>query len=335
MAAWKPLAVCLVVAPCALAQQSPLPSEGVIFDDFQYESTEWCRELDGSCDTQSPPGYPPAGSLYGRNEWVITENGDTEYKRAWYQSNWHEHPIDYPHPSSSLHAGTDSLFGYLTFRADADNYPPGANPQQISSGFASRRGTWAARVNFGDMEPASMGAMIQAFWLISPAVSLDVNGNWGRNEIDIEWNNFFRDQNNQNYHYLSTVHHTGHSFWPGNPPRRVPLFSPSWPDGDGGVPIEQDWSCKFIWDENGPNEDVAMLEGEDCSKIINKQTIQIDCPGSSCREYTPNHDPWILLFVQVTENDIFFRIKSLGWGGTIFAKSQRDDIPSKDRKSVV
>ena len=309
--------VCVVSSHSAFAQ---LPSEGVIFDDFEYTSTTWCSEVNGTCSG----GYPPAGSVFGRNVWHTSVSRATTNSRSWYRYLWQEQNNEDTGTSLNVTTGNN---GHLTFRASAGTYSGhqagNTIPRQIISGFTARRGTWAARVNFGDMEPANVADFVQAFWTWSLTHGRASDGTDRWNEFDFEWNNRFNGTSQQ-YHYLRTGHTAGDISNANASASHVPLFSPAWPDGDSGSPINFDWSCKFVW---GNFEDVAKLGGEDCSKVVNQETV---------RGHTPLYDPGMVLFLQITNTSVFYAIVSDGWGGVLVANSNTSSrIPNLPMATLV
>lgn len=119
------------------------------------------------------------------------------------------------------------------------------------------------------------------------------------------------------YHYLRTGHTAGDVSNANASTSHVPLFSPAWPNGDAGSPVIYDWSCKFVW---GNYEDVRKLDGEDCSKLINQETVH---------GHTPLYDPGMILLLQITDNTVFYDIVSDGWGGVLVAHSNTSNrIPN-------
>ena len=149
----------LIAGPREIYAQ--LPSQGVIFDDFEYTSTTWCSEANNACEGY-PNSQPPLGSVFGRNVWHTNTSGDTTNARAWYQYLWQELDyLEYQDTLSSLNVNGNGSH-HLIFRADSGSYgghksDKTISSRQIISGFTARRGTWAARVNFGDLEPATVG----------------------------------------------------------------------------------------------------------------------------------------------------------------------------------
>ena len=314
------VAVSLLISQLAYSQ---LPSGGVVFDDFEYTSTTWCSEVQDAC-TAFPNDQPPAGSVFGRNAWHTNVSGTTTNVRAWYRYLWQEQENEDAGTSFEVTSGNN---GHLTFRALAGSYngheAAGTIPRQIISGFTARRGTWAARVNFGDMEPAHVADFVQAFWTLSVAQGQAGVGDDRWNEFDYEWNSRFRDTSPpidpNTYPYLRTGHTVGQSGSAND--THWPLMGPAWPDGnprsldDGPF----DWSCKYVW---GSFEVVAGLGGEDCSEVINQ--TYVDAQGN-----TPLYDPGIVLFLQITDNSVYYTVQSDGWGGVLVATSDSDsDVPN-------
>ncbi|MCY3594663.1 MAG: T9SS type A sorting domain-containing protein [Bacteroidetes bacterium] len=308
---------------------SQLPPEGVIFDDFSYENTDWCSEVDGGC--QGNPGNSPVeGSVFGRNIWHTSTTGSTDSFRAWYHYLWQEHDIEnfstsYGTTSFGIDSLSSSTNNYLVIKADSGGTHADDTARQIISGFTARRGTWAARVNFGDLEPPDSSNLIQGFWTHSIALGQASNNLFRWNEIDFEWNNRFNGTD-QKYPYLFTGHTSGDvrgslKIIP------EPLYSPAWPHlhpDSSGSPTEGDWSCRFIWDNDYNTS--KLLSGSECSDILLQKTVH---------GYTPTLDPSIILFLQVTDTYVEYEIASYGWDGTIVAESQRSNrIPNLPMASL-
>ena len=315
---------------------SQLPSEGVIFDDFSYENTDWCSEVDGGC--QGNPGNSPAeGSVFGRNIWHTSTTGSTDSSRAWYHYLWQEHDIEnfstsYGTTSFGIDSLSSSTNNYLVIKADSGGTHANNTARQIISGFTARRGTWAARVNFGDLEPPDSANLIQGFWTHSIALGQASDNSFRWNEIDFEWNNSFSGTE-QEYPYLFTGHTSGDVRGTTSVITPEPLFSPAWPHPDSpGSPTNDDWSCKFIWGPDLNNADSLkirprwQLSGSECSDILLQKTVH----GN-----TPTGDPSIILFLQVTDTYLEYEIASYGWGGTIVAESQKSNrIPNLPMASL-
>lgn len=297
----------LFAGPCQVYAQ--LPIQGVIFDDFEYTSTTWCSEVNNTCEGFQD-SQPPSGSVFGRNVWHTSTSGVTTHTRAWCQYLWQE--LENQDTLTSLNVDGSGNH-HLIFRAEPGTYGghenDGTKPRQIISGFTARRGTWAARINFGDMEPANVVDFVQAFWTLSLVAGQATGNSMRWNEFDVEWNNRFNGTT-QLYHYLSTGHTIGDVSSPNDPTGLQPLFSPAWPNGDAGSPVIYDWSCKFVW---GSYEDVRKLGGEDCSKLINQETVH---------GHTPLYDPGMVLFLQIIDNTVFYNIVSDGWGRVLVAHSK-------------
>ena len=193
----------------------PLP-RGVVFDDLAYASTEWRETLlaDGPGGAFRPDADGPPGSLYGPNRWA-TADGETT-ARAWYRYGWQESTVaDFDGTLAPAPWGLRFTIPPGTYRADGCPNPAAPertlNPQQIVTGFAARRGTWAARVRLGALPPKDSAAVIQAFWLVGPygarvATGGGVQKAW--NEIDHEFNNAFLGRA-QAFDYDATGYRTG------------------------------------------------------------------------------------------------------------------------------
>lgn len=302
------VAVILFLHTNVVVSQS-LPPEGVIFDDFDYTSNAWNYELDG----WDPDAN--TGSVFGTNLWD-TPTGP-QNRRAWYVYHWQEDG-NFP-TGTSIAPTTIGPVSFLNISAQSGHYAghinDGSKAPTIASGFTARRGTWAARVNFGDVEPAALADLIEGFWTQSIANGY-VNGSNRWNEIDFEWNNRFRDwvyPYEQTNPYLATGYTYGSSMG-----QHRPLFAPAWPNGIGGNPTTYYWNCKYVW---GAQAVVQLLNDAECSQVLNQ--TYIDPQGN-----TPWSDPGIVLFIQVRDSDVFFGIQSDGWGGVIAAHTVREGPPT-------
>ncbi len=310
---------CMALIAGPRGAYAQLPSQGVVFDDFEYTSTTWCSEVNNTCEDY-PNSQPPSGSVFGRNVWHTNTSGATTDTRAWYQYLWQEQEYQDTLTSFNLN-GTG--YHHLIFRADSGSHggheSDGTKPRQIISGFTARRGTWAARVNFGDLEPANVADFVQAFWTLSLASGKATDGSTRWNEFDFEWNNRFNDTT-QTYHYLRTGHTAGDVSSANASTSHEPLFSPAWPNPENGAgsPKNFDWSCKFVW---GNHEYVSALNGQDCSRLINQDTVEVIIQQDTVK-YTPLYDPGMILVLQITDNTVFYDIVSDGWGGVLVAHSE-------------
>ena len=328
------MALPILIASLSQHDQSyaQLPAEGVIFDDFTYTSVEWCSEVnttgqEHSCQDMYPANpVPPSGSVFGPGLWHTNVGGSTTSSRAWYRYLWQEQYDEDEGTSFVIASGTDGN-SHLVIRADAGTYSgheaEGTSPRQIISGFTARRGTWAARVNFGNLEPANAADLVQAFWTLSLAFGQGNDGSVRWNEFDFEWNSRFNGKDTQTHPYLRTGHTIGDISSANATTSHVPLYSPAWPDDDVGSPTNFAWSCKFIW---GDNDDVMRLCGSDCSAIVLRKPVL----GN-----TPVHDPSMVLFLQITDESVYYEIASSGWGGVLVARSDESNrVPSLPMATV-
>ncbi len=264
------------------------PNLDVIFDDFSYRSTNWGSELDEGWNPTSAPN-----SVYGRTKWS-TPSGERN-QRLWYRYFWQESAST--DPQWDLSADPSSS-GRLTFSIDGREQPYAADgidgrlPQQIVTGFAARRGTWAARVTFGDLAPAAQSALIQAFWLISP-YSFFINNKRRKewSEVDVEWNNHFNGKTQQNP-YLRTGHTAGEG------PIEGPLYAPPRPQQQRTAPKAYAWSCA--------NSTIVLSE-EECSSLITE---------------TP-----VVILIQVSDSGVRYEIQAGDGSNRIFARSQQISPP--------
>ncbi len=160
------LSIILVGLHCAVIEGtlalSQLPPEGVIFDDFSYTSVEWCSEVNNGCP-DATMNMPPEGSIFGVNFWHTSIKGAGKKSRSWYRYLWQEQ--DDEHDSTLFRMdsyGVPKSIHHLTLGAKKGDYEK-ATARQVISGFTARRGTWAERVNFGDLEPADVLRSYKAF----------------------------------------------------------------------------------------------------------------------------------------------------------------------------
>ena len=316
---------CLCLQACVLLLGSTvafgqLPAGGVIFDDFDYVNIDWCNEAEGGCGAFG--GQPPAGSLFGANVWRTSDPGaatTTEVARAWYRFSWQE-LFENQFPTGTYFDVT-STPGYLAIGADAGNYTTadlaGRSARTVASGFHAFRGTWAASVNFSDLEPAAAADLFQAFWLWSPIFGRNASGTNVNVELDFEWNNRFLGTGQQ-YPFLRTGHTVGNASTAND--NHTPLEAPAWPDGSTNPVTQQlglDWTCKYYWGNQLNQADA--LDGDECSDVINQ--VFVDQNGN-----VPLSDPEIRLFLQITDTDIFYAVSSFGWGGVLIANSEHDNL---------
>jgi hypothetical protein len=288
------LLVAFLLIHSAVQAQGTLPREGVVFDDFKYDNASWISEVDSG-------ELPPDGSLYGRNAWHTSEAGVTTMSRAWYQYLWQER--------SDLISGTSIRTttrngGTLTITLPAGNYPEsrvsGFGDPHIASGFSARRGTWAARVTFSDLDPGHQAGLIQAFWLQGLAVAIAPDGSRRWNEVDFEWNNRFRGRN-QERPYL----HTGYTVGGSDHVYRY-LAAPGL-NGDGRLPpVDWTWSCNKIDGRRAQ----ALREAE-CNRLLVEG-------GSAGAGPLP-----VTLMMHVSEEGVYFDVEADGPNGRVVSRTIR------------
>ncbi len=165
----------------------------VVFDDFTYDPAEWAddRGLDSLFN---------AGSLFGWNVWERSLDGSRApyTDRLWYRGfAWTEPPLersDLIQAVPGAQAAGIEHGGLLLMAAAgyAGNEGGRADPE-VNSGFAARHGTWAASINFSDLD--DVRGLMQSFWTIGHYVAIVPGQNGGLkkawSEVDHEFNNWF------------------------------------------------------------------------------------------------------------------------------------------------
>ncbi|OZC03095.1 hypothetical protein [Rubricoccus marinus] len=315
----------LAAAPflCLRAQTPAALPENVLFDDFDYASTEWEQMMTGT----PPAARGPYGSLYGPNEWVVSASGETAERRLWYRYAWQEGGP--PQPERQLKTSTNGLlFSMMPGRHLADGCPDTTGgplpvlPQQIASGFSARRGTWASHVNLGTLPSPERAAMINAFWLLSPTVGVvrQPDGSDVRitNEVDHEWNNRFLGSS-QAYLFSSTGSTLGTQGLGRKAPMGTPLAPP--PLGinydreiDGAV--ADSWSCLYTRGETR-----LSLAPEACSALLQGRRVR-GLPA-------PEGEVFATWLIHIGDDGTRFTLVSDGWGGRLEMESSRLSPPTQ------
>lgn len=291
----------------------PLP-EGVLFDDFTYDSAEWVPTLLADREAGAVPG-----SLFGLNEWVVSPFGRTETRRLWYRYQWQE-SSSVP-PERQLEVTTTGL----RFTAGpgahlADGCPDGEHtisPQQVTTGFTARRGTWAARVRLGALPNPDHASMIHAFWLMGPSAGLVHTSSEDirvTNEIDHEWNNRFFGAP-QAHDYIST----GAARGTPEGHRKAPMASPDAlaPIGIGyDVVTDAAWTCSLS--RHGRQQ---TLQASACASLLRGDAVpSLEITADSV---------WSTLFFEVTDHGIRFELLAEVGGGILEMRSQSLTPPTQ------
>lgn len=308
MTRWLLGVALLALAAAARAQGLP---HGVVFDDFDYASTEWEQTISGATP---PPTRGPAGSLYGPNDWVVSTSGATAPVRMWYRYEWQE--SGYVPPERALEPTPTGLrFRVAPGRHQADGCVDAADPsrslsaQQIASGLTARRGTWVAHVRLGSLPDPERASMMHAFWLLG-AYSAWIPADGGQvrvtNEVDHEWNNRFLGRG-QAYAFSST----GASLGVGRGARKAPMGTPDAPpelgltyDREGDGEGERSWSCRYTRDGRA-----ETLGPEACSALLQGRAPD-GLPA-------PDGDAFTTLLIHVGDDGTRFGLVSDGWGGRV------------------
>ena len=302
----------LALSPPALAQSDAhaFPDDGVVFDDFVYDSVALPYEGSGYAIRFRPPetGEQP---LYGANVWcldVACERRATS--RFWYRYLWPERSFAVTDPKTRLdpEPGGD---GALTFVHEAGEHPPGGFPQQIASGFTARTGVWAAEVTFSALPDSTVPQVAQSFWTVSPHQTL--TGAEGppyaneasdrmRTEVDFEWNNWFGG--GPTPHYLAT----GAFEVTDADPKAIPMSA-------SGEPGDTPYSCRY----RPPGGAAAVLPPAACVRLLRD-----GIPGVG---RVP-----VSLLLRVDDRAVRFELLSRGWGGELSMTSpvRRDTVPSQE-----
>jgi hypothetical protein len=164
-----------------------------VFDDFSYSDTNFDADSDNNNE----------GSLFGDNTWSTCADGvsDTTTSRMWYRYNHTDAGVNANAKYVLSDAGTYQA--KLALRMELE-YDPSASHHHpiIRSGLKTREGTYAARVQFSELEDDAL--LIQSFWLQNGPDETHA-------EADVEWNNWFDlPQENLAQTGESYVHVTNH-----------------------------------------------------------------------------------------------------------------------------
>ena len=304
-----------VTASGVAAQTLP---ENVLFDDFEYASADWVPELRG---TPEAPDLGPPGSLFGPNRWVTSPEGKTETRKLWYRFGWRG--VGLIERGRTLAPTARGLRFSVApgLYAPEGCYPEGsrfdASPQQISTGFTARRGTWVSHVKLGALPDPNEAAMMHSFWLVGHARAW-ITGESGTlrsitNEVDHEWNNRFLG-GGQGAPYDATGAYVAvperHRSAPMGPPE-APLPTGPAPRLDtfeverGGGP----WSCRYT--RGGSSRDLAP---EACSTLLSGRAVS-GLPA-------PTGEVWSTLSIHIADGGIRFGLLSDGWGARIEMASE-------------
>lgn len=243
-----------------------------VFDDFDYQTTAWVDD-DGLDPSRN------AGSLFGWNAWARSADGATppEADRLWYRGfGWWEPAYDQPDHVAIVDADTVAGVerGGLLLLAPAGYTVPerGRAGAEVLSGFTARHGSWAARINFSDLD--DVRALKQSFWTISNYVAIvrRPDGTLGKawSETDHELNNWFhtvwksagRSAPTIAERYVSDEGSVfdGTGFIEGGRNQAVPMRGPEEPGGRSLPP----YHCKLV--RNG--DEIYSLAPASCADLI-------------------------------------------------------------------
>ena len=290
-----------------------------MFDDFTYGSTQWVSDSGTNTTLNS-------GSLFGWNVWSTSiGSGSTTRDRLWYRSfTWFERSVPaqyFMRSSGSQISGTE--YGSVTLRAPAGYTGPVDSQIEILSGFLAREGTWAARINFSDLD--DVRSMAQSFWTHGAYSAVAINPDDSnlrkyQSEMDHEFNNWFHhgwttctkagvscpggsELGSSYFSDNGGVHvATGYFEGPGNEGlHEVPMFGHPWPDG---VVLPEN-HCKLI--RNGSQE-YYRLSPASCSSII-----EGDAPRLIYGRPVLDEDIAVDLLISNQEGKTLFQIQASWW----------------------
>lgn len=304
------LLLAVLFASGAAAQE--LPAD-VLFDDFEYASTEWRATLTGDPDA---PDLGPEGSVFGPNEWVTSTSGETEMRRLWYRNGWQG--AGYTPEARTLTPTPDGLRFAVApgvHQGDGCRDENGSrysvSAREIASGFTARRGTWISRLRLGSLPDPDDASMIHAFWLLGHAHGW-VENDEGEpmrltNEIDHEWNNRFLG-GSQPFFFSSTGAATGtRAGW-----KKAPMSSPLLPAVTPGrsfrLSTPNAWTCRYTRGETD-----LSLTPEACAALLEGRTVDT-LPR-------PTGEVWTTLLLHVGDEGIRYRLVSDGWGARVEMRS--------------
>ena len=183
----KPEPPPVVYVPC-----DGMGNQPAVFDDFSYLNTDFDKDTDNE------------GSVFGSNVWSTCNDGavDSTMSRLWYRYNQTDVRVN-PKAKYVIQS-PDKYYAKLIFRMESGYDPTVLHHHPIiRSGLKTREGTYAARVQFSELEDDAL--LIQSFWTQNGPGEVHA-------ETDIEWNNWFElPQHEGRQTGESYVHATNHS----------------------------------------------------------------------------------------------------------------------------
>lgn len=313
------------------AQGTPWPTQGLVFDDFDYSSTAWEEER----IRDNPSFTGNNGSLFGYNQWHTNYSlSGTQSKRLWYNYTWQEEPR--PLRDGDFLDPVNGPTGNITMGFHAPNGRKGTNCNdasvsnkayhpQIMTGVSSRTGTWTSRLSFDATYDDSVVDIIQAFWLLGAAQTQHTaSGDTIKysDEIDVEWNNSFEDVGS--FPYFVRFGHGLNQHEPYQPFTRIEQGGN---DGSYKIPFypndyesNGELSCKWLYGSYSTN-----LNEDDCARAMVGQYTDIH--GNTAQL------PVSIIFnINVDGERIKYSFASHGWGGTIYGQTRAsvDDASTLD-----
>lgn len=301
------------------AQGHQFPSEGFIFDDFDYERKSVPYYYDDISTSWKYVNLATnKNSIYGMNIWCLDYScNDKGESRMWYQNSWNETSFTNRRNRSALRV-SDLLDGqgWVSLEQKSRSYLAEGSDPHIVSGFAAGEGVWASAVRFSSMYDAGdvVGSAhsFQSFWLdaASKAVYIDQNGDANQlwSEADFEWN----------------THLNGGE---GNP--------------DPGPGIHPYIHTGFIEDGGGYTHAMYAYEGEDLYTCYyspgDPYPASVNSP-QDCSDVIGGNGINMFLFIRKGDGMIKFELQSHGWGGVLTMRSdwiidQYYPIPSQDMRA--
>ena len=307
-----------LAALCSAAVAQPLP-DGVVFDDFSYDSSRWAPD-DGLNDQRN------RGSLFGWNAWRTSLTSTaTVPDRLWYRGySWSEPSV----PSALFDVASPSSLpgtahGAAVLRAPAGYAGPDGHAQaEIHTGFLAREGAWAARVNFSDLR--DVRGLMQSFWAMSmytPIVRLaDGTMEKQRSEIDHEFNNWFhigwlRGSDGGNSYETQYDSDQGGvfddaGFYEGGVTHIVPMRGPAGPDGRSA---DRDHACT----------------------VVRNETVTLRLSPATCADLLQGAGPMLVYGIPVLTDDLAVDLLMVNASGLAhFEVRAAWQAPSPDGTSV-
>lgn len=149
------------------ARRQSITTRPAIFDDFQYESSDF------SLSRYRAGRDNFGGSIFGLNVWM-TEDG-LQRSRAWRRFNWYD--LGFTCSQCGIATSGD---GHISLVVKEGGVTGGSDHRRlpaVSSGFVTGGGTYAARIRMNSL-PAQ-GNYIQAFWTSGiDVLMIDQGSHW-------------------------------------------------------------------------------------------------------------------------------------------------------------